>query len=759
MGERRINKYWFFRTNLKIRNTRNSISELEESSGNVISDQGKIAEIIVKHVEDKFSAKNVTINHGLLNVIPTVITDEDQLMLDAIPDSNEIKNTIFDIDPDSSPGPDGYSGIFYRNCWDIIKDDLVDAIQFCWRRKFITKGMNSNFLFLLPKVQGAKTVAYIKGRNIHEQVLLASDFLNEMKKKRRRGHVGLELDISQAYDSVSWEFLIAVFKKYGFSPSWCDWLLVLFQSAKIFVLLNEGSCGFFSVTRGLRQGDPLSPILLVLMEDFLSRNLTHLVNKKAINPMVVTKGIYPTHLFFADDVFIFCNGSKISLNNLFQLLDKYQATSGKVINKIKIKCFVDGVTEARKSQIATMVNMELSKFPDRYLGVLLAPGRVTTSMVWPMVEMIQDKLATWKGRLLSFHDRLVLVKSVLCSIPIYNMAVYKWPASIIKVCEKIIRNFLWSGDSEVRKFKTISWKRVCTPYKEGGLGIRRLEVINRVLLMKMMWKILNSKEECALLFKSKYKDKNGQFTSTWKISSVWPRLKWVWNALKDDVRWCVGDGTNISMWFDTWIGETSLINQIGEIPFVKENINMKVSELLNVTSWEIPVELQPYINNADLPEARGGADIMVWSGSLHGEFSTAVAVERIRQKEPELQWPTQIWKTFLHPSIAAAQDNMDHTLWHCKFSEEIWDWLYQVFKFPKPTSFSDMCKLAKNCSPLVKQVWMTAVCVTMRELWFQKNKKLFENIEPNINNFKNRILQCVNEGGNRMNGTRWGATI
>ncbi|XP_026438983.1 uncharacterized protein LOC113337535 [Papaver somniferum] len=417
----------FFHANLKITNARNSISELEESSGNIISNQGKIAEILVKHFEDKFSARNVTINQSPLNVIPTVITDEGQLMLDAIPDSTEIKSIVFYIDPDSSPGRDGYSGIFYRTCWDIIKDDLV---------------------------------AYIKGRNIHEQVLLASELANEMKKKRRGGNVGLKLDISQAYDSVSWEFLIAVLK----------------------------------MSRGLRQGDPLSPILFVLMEDVLRRNLTHLVNTKAINPMV-----------------------KLSTRSK-----------------------------------ANALWMELLK-----------PGKVK----------LQE------------------------CIPIYNMAVYKWHASVIKVCEKIIRNFLWSGDSEVRKCKTISWKRVCTPYKEGGLGIRRLEVINRVLLMKMMWKILNSKEELALFFQAKYKDKNGQFTSKWKMSSVWPGLKWAWNALKDDVRWCVGDGTNIYVWFETWIGETPLINQIGEIPFVKENINMKVSELLNGTSWKIPVELQSYINN------------------------------------------------------------------------------------------------------------------------------------------------------------------
>ncbi|XP_026409888.1 uncharacterized protein LOC113304984 [Papaver somniferum] len=161
-------------------------------------------------------------------------------MLDAIPSIAEIKNTVFSIDPDNSPGPDGFSGCFYRTCWKIINEDVVQAIQYCWQKQFIPKGLNSRFLVLLPKVQGAKkpnhfrpiglsnvsfkiitkilTVrmsnlmeklvspqqeSYIKGRCIQEQVLLASKMVNEMKKKRRGGNVGLKLDISQTYDYVS----------------------------------------------------------------------------------------------------------------------------------------------------------------------------------------------------------------------------------------------------------------------------------------------------------------------------------------------------------------------------------------------------------------------------------------------------------------------------------------------------------------------------------------------------------------------------
>ncbi|XP_026451371.1 uncharacterized protein LOC113351638 [Papaver somniferum] len=404
----------FLHAQLKIRQARNLITELEDGNGNVEK-----------------------VDH-MLNGIPEVITTEDQNMLDAIPDAEEIKQTLFAMDEDSAPGPVGFSGSFYKACWNVVHEDVVNAIQFFWRRKFIPKGFNSIFLVLIPRTKGARNPkqfrpiglsnvsfkiftkilatrmgtlmhklvspqqeAYVKGRCIQDQILLSSEL---------------------------------VLQKFGFSKSWCDWLLTLFQSAKISVMVNGGPCGFFS--------------------------------EVLIRPTVERKGIHPTHLFFADDVFIFINGAKKSILNLMKLLEDCQKCSGQVIKKSKRKMLIDRTTELRKNQIKDIIQMERSEFPDKYLGVILTTGRVKVSTVWPIVEMMERKLAIWKGKLLSFQERLVLIKSVLCSIPVYNMAVYKWPASVIKICERIMRNFRWSGDGEIRKYNRFSWKRVCTPFSE-----------------------------------------------------------------------------------------------------------------------------------------------------------------------------------------------------------------------------------------------------------------------------------------------------
>ncbi|XP_026416513.1 uncharacterized protein LOC113311946 [Papaver somniferum] len=102
------------------------------------------------------------------------------------------------------------------------------------------------------------------------------------------------------------------------------------------------------------------------------------------------------------------------------------------------------------------------------------------------------------------------------------------------------------------------------------------------------------------------------------------------------------------------------------------------------------------------------------------------------------------------------QDCMNHTLWNYNFSVQIWSWICSIFDFSNPTSFEDICKATQRNIPLVKEIWMTAACATMKELWFQRNKKLFEEVEPDLNSFKCRIWKLVHEGGCRMKGSRWG---
>ncbi|XP_026459248.1 uncharacterized protein LOC113359895 [Papaver somniferum] len=141
----------FLHANLKIRQARNNINELENNNGDIISNQEGIADTLVNHFENKFKFQEVNIESSMLDVIPEVITSKEQEMLEKMLDEEEIKTTIFCMDFDSAPGPDGVSCWFCRACWHIINKEVVQAIQFCWKRKFIPKGLNSNFFGVAAK--------------------------------------------------------------------------------------------------------------------------------------------------------------------------------------------------------------------------------------------------------------------------------------------------------------------------------------------------------------------------------------------------------------------------------------------------------------------------------------------------------------------------------------------------------------------------------------------------------------------------------
>ncbi|XP_026447563.1 uncharacterized protein LOC113348073 [Papaver somniferum] len=498
-------------------------------------------------------------------------------------------------------------------------NDLTKAIQYCWRGGFIPQGFNAIFLLLLPKVKNAKKAgqfrpiglmnfsfkvitkiissrfgsliqkivspqqgAFIKGRNIQEQIVLASELVNELEIKSRGGNLGIKLDISQAYDSLSWEFLFHVNEEVWFFRKRNLLASYFAEICKNISSVEWWTCGVLSSRDGTQ--------------------------------------------------------ARRNVKKLAALLKDYQAAPGQIFNLAKSKCFIGGTSDLRKQQIADECRMPLSTFPYKYLGVMLTPGRIKSQHVWNCVEQIQASLTGWMGKLLSFQERLILVKHVLCSIPIYSMSVYKWPQRVLKECEQIIKKFLWPGDPAKRKSITLKWDKVCSPFEEGGLGQRRLEIMNKALFMKPWWKMMNSKEEWARYFQEKFLTKNGEWIGYHKKSSILPGLKWISEDVKNFTRWIVGNGGNISVWNDTWIKEKPLGELYPENIYLNQFPNMKFANLIIDGEWVMPTELLEMVSVNELPVISIVDDKRIWCGTITGELIVSSAVECIRTKYPKVSW-------------------------------------------------------------------------------------------------------------------------
>jgi hypothetical protein len=296
----------------------------------------------------------------------------------------------------------------------------------------------------------------------------------------------LKIDITKAFDTLDWHFLLKVLKTFGFNEKFCNWVHVILQSAFLSISINGKAHGYFNCNRGVRQGDPLSPLLFCLAEEVMSRSISRLMSQGTLNQIKGTRNVrVPSHSFYADDLMIFCKGSLNGLRYLKELFNLYAIESGQVINNSKSTIFSGSITQGRLNFIAQLFNFNLGSLPFNYLGIPIFKGKPKSSVLQPIADRIKLKLSAWKTSLLSIASIVQLVRSVIQSMLTYSISIYSWPSSLLKDLEKCNRNFIWSGDIEKRKLVTISWKKLCRPMDQGGLNLRSLISLNTASNLKL----------------------------------------------------------------------------------------------------------------------------------------------------------------------------------------------------------------------------------------------------------------------------------
>ncbi|XP_026410380.1 uncharacterized protein LOC113305574 [Papaver somniferum] len=717
----------FFHNSIRMRRSQNTISELKVSNDTTLFLQDEIKDFIVNHYQSKFIGGDVNIDPALFDIDHESISAAESAFMDVILSLEKVKVAVFDLGDDSAPGQDGFTVLlflFRNNKSDAIKDHRpIGLSNFFF--KIITKIIATMLGTVLNKLISEEQVAFMKGRNIHENIALASELINEINTERKHSNVGLKMDIAQAFDTISWDFIAEVFRQYGFYDSWCTWVLNILSSSRISVMINGYPEGYFSITRGLRQGDPLSALIFVLIEDVLSRNLSKLFANRSMNVMVSKKGVAPTHLLFADDILVFCRGNLHSLQNLKNMLVLYQHASGQCVNYAKSKFYYGGDTLSRVIAISSYLGMKRYIFPDKYLRIQLKPGIVRHIHVRQVVEKIMDKLDGWKGKLLSFQARLVLIKSVISSYVIHCMDVYKWPCTVIKQVERDIRNFLWSGDAEKRKYFTVLYDDQCLSKREGGLGINKLNDVNRAMLMKLWICIQDSNKIWARFLRAKYFKINGNLIDYKLGSSVFPGIRLAYNFVQKHTRSIIGPN----------------------------DFKAKVSDIIVDGAWSIPqrtidLMIRCNIDVDDFPIIDGGEVV-------HPNLS--VQYWKIWAKQCGAGEDNIIKKTGRSmPTMCRlcrkSCETLSYITWHCRVAGRIWDCAAGIFKLQPNEDLLDSYKAAKGCSRMIKDLWLVANLAIVTELWKLRNKSYFEDMAVQWLGFKGRLYQVIRDNSIRMKG-------
>jgi hypothetical protein len=308
-----------------------------------------------------------------------------------LPSVLEIKNAVFSMNKDSAPGPDGFGAFFFQTYWDIIKNDVCEVVLYFFQYNWLMPNFNSNTVVLIPKDSNADTISqfrpialanfkfkiiskvladrlaqimphivskerrgFIKGRQIKDCICLTSEAINLLHKKSYGSNLAIKIDIAKAFDTVDWSFLLKVLEPFGFCPLFCNWIHTILQSAKLSIFINGKQEGYFSCSRGVRQGDPLSPLLFCLAEEVLSRGLSMLVDNGQLKTLKGTRHTQiPSHILYANDVMLFCKGSNSNIQLLSNFFAKYAQISGQMINPQKSTIFAGSMSSSRLNSIAT----------------------------------------------------------------------------------------------------------------------------------------------------------------------------------------------------------------------------------------------------------------------------------------------------------------------------------------------------------------------------------------------------------------------
>jgi hypothetical protein len=285
--------------------------------------------------------------------------------------------------------------------------------------------------------------AFIKKRFIQDNFMLVQQtvrFLHSQKQPR----ILLKLDITKAFDSINWSFLLEVLRKLGFGVRWCDLLCGLLSSSSTQVLLNGCPGEPILHRRGLRQGDPLSPMLFILVMDVLNWMVIRADEEGLLQPLA-RRPIHHRVSIYADNVALFLQPAAADITLILRMLQLFGEAAGLRTNVQKSNVLPIHCTEENLGLIQSLLPCGIQDFPCKYLGLPLSTKKLTKNQIQPIVDKIADQLPKWKADLMTKVGRVVQVQHVLTAMLVYLAMAIELPPWAIKAIDKIRRAFIWRG--------------------------------------------------------------------------------------------------------------------------------------------------------------------------------------------------------------------------------------------------------------------------------------------------------------------------
>ena len=507
------NKYFLNLENSRKKKTcvRKLNLEDEKSTSNPKEILKEIQSFYANLYDNKVNKSDENLIDSFLSKVNTnTLTNEQRDKLETQLNLSECFATLKTFQKNKTPGNDGLTVEFYLAFWPLVGKALVDCLNYShqhgelstsqkqamitllekkdkdrrslknWRPislinvdvKIASKAMAKRLEPILPHLIHHSQNAFVKGRSVFDAIRTIEDTL-EFAKRNNRSGILVAIDFEKAFDSLNRNFLLKVLQKFNFGMYFTQWIRTFYTNLTSCVLNNGFTTDLFCVNRGVRQGDPLSPLLFILSLEILTCYIRQDNNIKGLK--VNNEELKLT--LFADDLTCFLKDRQ-SYNNLFVTLKLFSRFSGLCVNDEKTELFAIGthklVREEFDHNICTSIQI---------LGIYFDYHKQTRKNLnfSSILKSIKKTLNMWRWRGLTLLGRIQIVKTFAIPKFMYKASLISVSEDLIRDVNKLLYGFIWKGNDKIKRSALIN------DIENGGLKMLDLHSMimsQRIITLK-----------------------------------------------------------------------------------------------------------------------------------------------------------------------------------------------------------------------------------------------------------------------------------
>ena len=421
--------------------------------------------------------------------------------------------------PNKSPGDDGIVSEFYQKYWYLIKTELTNVIQTIlenntlapsqckailtllykkgeredignWRPisllntdyKIITKVLAERVKIVLPKIIHPDQKGFINGRNISDANRLLQDLIKYSDEHEINSSI-IFIDYQKAFDRVEWPWALKCLERFNFGPKFRGWINMIYKNAKTCILTNGFRSTYFPISRSMRQGCPISPLIYIIQVEPFACAIRN--NEKIIGfPLPGNKTV--KFNAYVDDSQIF-NRTEESIKETFKLSLKFEGASGAKIHKNKTTGLYIGPWKGKSPEFK---EISWTKNSIKTLGVFHGYN-IDEHAIWmEKITKIKNCIQVWKTRDLTLRGKILIIKTFVITQIGFQAEMIPVPQYIIKAIDKIIWEFLWDSKQPLVNKQTMFLDPL-----SGGLNMVNLLHFIQAKQIKSIYKILTTEHE------------------------------------------------------------------------------------------------------------------------------------------------------------------------------------------------------------------------------------------------------------------------